>query len=93
MRRVHDLKMARNQQPVFLLTWMAMHLIDESSPLYGETEASMKRERVRIIVTFTGIDGTFATTIHSRYMYDAEDIVWGGNKTALDDEGRPLKRH
>jgi len=24
--------------------------------------------------------------------YRYEDIVWGGNKTALDDEGHPLKR-
>jgi len=78
MRRVHDLKMVRNQQPVFLLTWVAMHMIDESSPLYGETEASMKKQGVRFIITFTGIDGTFATTIHARYMYEAGDIVWGG---------------
>jgi inward rectifier potassium channel len=78
LRRIYDLKLIRSHQPLFLLTWMAMHMIDESSPLYGETEASMTREGMRFIVTFTGIDGTFATTIHARNMYEASDIVWGG---------------
>lgn len=79
LRRIHDLTMLRNQQPLFTLTWVAMHMIDESSPLYGETAQSMIDTGLRFIITFTGIDGTFATQIHSRNLYDAVDIVWGGH--------------
>jgi inward rectifier potassium channel len=79
MMRLYDLTLIRSQQPLFRLTWIAMHMIDEASPLYGETEESMQEAGMRFIVTFTGIDGTFASTIHARNTYDAVDIVWGGH--------------
>jgi inward rectifier potassium channel len=78
MRRFHDLALTRNQTPLFTLTWMVIHEINEASPLFGETEASLREMNVRFIVTLTGIDSTFAQTIHARTSYFAEDIVWGG---------------
>jgi inward rectifier potassium channel len=78
MRRFHDLALTRSQTPLFTLTWMVIHVIDEASPLHGETEASLREMNVRIIVTLTGIDSTFAQTVHARTSYFAEDIVWGG---------------
>lgn len=78
MRRFHDLVLTRSQTPLFALTWMVIHEITESSPLFGETEASLQAMNVRIIVTLTGIDSTFAQTIHARTSYFAENIVWGG---------------
>jgi len=35
MRRVHDLKLVRSQNPLFSLSWTAMHPIDEHSPLWS----------------------------------------------------------
>ncbi len=78
MRRFHDLVLTRNQTPLFTLTWMVIHEINEASPLFGETEASLREMSVRFIVTLTGIDSTFAQTIHARTSYFSEDIVWGG---------------
>jgi inward rectifier potassium channel len=78
MRRFHDLVLTRNQTPLFTLTWMVIHEINEASPLFGETEESLREMSVRFIVTLTGIDSTFAQTIHARTSYFAEDIVWGG---------------
>lgn len=78
MRRFHDLVLARSQTPLFTLTWMVIHVIDEQSPLCGETEASLREMNVRFIVTLTGIDSTFAQTVHARTSYFADDIVWGG---------------
>lgn len=78
MRRFHDLALARNQTPLFSLTWTVIHVIDEASPLYGETEASLREMNVRFIVTLTGIDSTFAQTIHARSSYLGSDMVWGG---------------
>jgi inward rectifier potassium channel len=78
MRRFHDLVLTRSQTPLFSLTWMVIHVIDEASPLHGETEASLREMNVRFIVTLTGIDSTFAQTVHARTSYFAEDIVWGG---------------
>jgi inward rectifier potassium channel len=57
---------------------MVIHEINETSPLYGETDASLRAMNVRMIVTLTGIDSTFAQTVHARTSYFAEDFVWGG---------------
>jgi inward rectifier potassium channel len=77
-RRFHDLTLVRSQTPLFMLTWTAFHAIDETSPLFGETEASLCAMNVRFIVTLTGIDSTFAQTVHARSSYLGGDIVWGG---------------
>lgn len=78
MRRFHDLVLVRSQTPLFTLTWLVIHVIDEQSPLFGETDASLHAMSVRFIVTLTGIDGTFAQTVHARTSYFADDVVWGG---------------
>jgi inward rectifier potassium channel len=76
MRRFYDLKLVRNQTPIFALTWTAMHVIDETSLLYGETEETLHYSNIEIIVILTGIDETVAQTIHTRHSYLAEEIVW-----------------
>lgn len=91
MRRFHDLALARNQTPLFTITWTVIHVIDEASPLYGETEASLRAMNVRFIVTLTGIDSTFAQTVHARTNYFGHDIVWGGrfvDVTSMLPDGR-----
>jgi inward rectifier potassium channel len=76
MRRVHDVKLVRGDTPLFTLTFQALHVIDETSPLHGVTPEAVGEEGMRFIVTVTGLDATFATTIHARRIYQAEDIVW-----------------
>lgn len=91
MRRFHDLVLERSQTPLFTLTWTVIHVIDEQSPLYGETEASLHAMNVRFIVTLTGIDSTFSQTVYARTNYYADDVVWGGrfvDVTTLLPDGR-----
>ncbi len=76
MRRLHDLKLIRNGTPIFALSWTAMHPIDEKSPLYGCTAESLAEQEIELIVTLTGIDETVSQTIHARYSYVAEEILW-----------------
>ena len=45
LRRFHDLQLIRSHTPLFALTWTAMHPIDPSSPLYGETPESLAQSR------------------------------------------------
>lgn len=74
MRRLHDLPLQRSTSPVFVMTWTAMHVIDEESPLWGEDLESMERDEVFFIVSLTGLDGTFSQTIHARRMYEWHDV-------------------
>lgn len=40
-RRFEDLPLLRARTPMFSLTWMIMHRIDEKSPHHGATPASL----------------------------------------------------
>lgn len=82
MRRFDELKVLRSRSPLFALTWAIMHVIDETSPLCGETLASMEAEGAQILVILSGVDETFAQRIHARYSYLPEDILW--NKRFAD---------
>jgi inward rectifier potassium channel len=76
MRRFYDLQLVRSQSPVFALSWTAMHLIDQSSPLYGTTPDSLQSDEAEIIVILTGLDETIAQTIHARHSFVADEILW-----------------
>ncbi len=82
MRRFHDLELVRSQNPVFSLSWTAMHPIDENSPLYGTTAEMLGRAETSLVVSLTGIDETVAQTIYARHTYVARDILW--NKRFVD---------
>ncbi len=76
IRRFYQLKLVRSQNPVFILTWLAMHPIDENSPLYGATPEMLATAETMLIVTLTGIDETVSQTIHDRHSYIAPEILW-----------------
>ncbi|MEO1403544.1 MAG: ion channel [Cyanobacteria bacterium J06635_1] len=76
IRRFHDLELVRSHTPVFSLTWTAMHPINPSSPLYGHTAETLRRDNAEIIVTLTGLDETLLQTIHSRQEFNHYDIFW-----------------
>jgi len=74
LRRFYDLPLVRNFSPIFALTWMVMHQIDENSPFYGVTHQQMVDDDMEFLVTFTGIDETVSQTIHARHSYIADEI-------------------
>ena len=76
IRRFYDLPLLRSQSPVFGLSWLVMHPINENSPFYQKTEAQLQEEKTELWVSLTGLDETFAQTIHTRYAYIATDILW-----------------
>ena len=76
MRRFYDLELVRRESPAFSLSWTVMHQINESSPLYNETPESLQEKIAELIVTLTGLDETISQTVHSRYSYISEEILW-----------------
>ncbi len=75
-RRPIPLKLERPTNPMFALTWTAMHRIDEHSPFYGEEAVQRLREkRAEIFLTVNGIDETIMQTVTARYRYQLDDIV------------------
>ncbi|QIR39758.1 ATP-sensitive inward rectifier potassium channel 10 [Tolypothrix sp. PCC 7910] len=76
IRRIHELKLLRNLSPSFTLTWLAMHVIDESSQLYGMATESLLKTNSSIVVSLSGIDETVAQVLHARHTYSATDLLW-----------------
>jgi len=75
-RRMVDLTLARSESPAFVLTWLALHPIDETSPLHGVTPESFADGMMEILVIFTGWDETLAQTIYARQSYVAGELRW-----------------
>jgi inward rectifier potassium channel len=76
LRRMTDMPLLRNHSSAFILTWTAMHALNEQSPLYRATAERLEEQQVEVLVTFTGYDATLAQTIHSRYSYVAAEILF-----------------
>jgi inward rectifier potassium channel len=77
LRRLHDVKLLRRRSPMFVLTWTAMHVIDESSPLWGVNWNDPGADVSSFIVTLVGHDGTYGQTIYARKLYDVDSIRVG----------------
>lgn len=75
-RHLRDLKMARRRTSMFALSWTAMHIIDEDSPLHKCQVEQWREREIELIVSLSGIDGTFGQTIQARHSYTIEDIVF-----------------
>jgi inward rectifier potassium channel len=87
LRRFHDLKLERARSPLFALSWLIMHRIDESSPLHGVTAAAIEDGDMRLAVTLSGVDETFAAGINARYNYSHEDILFERKFVDIFTEG------
>jgi inward rectifier potassium channel len=75
-RRFYDLKLQRERNVLFLLSWTGVHEIDPSSPLYGLTVDEMRAQTMQLICSIIGIDETFSQQVHSRHSYVADDFVF-----------------
>ncbi len=73
-RRVYDLPLRRTTSPVFALSFLVVHPIDKASPLYGITAVSLRETNINVIVTLTAIDDQLAQTVHSRYVWNWNEI-------------------
>jgi inward rectifier potassium channel len=76
MRRFYELPLVRNESPIFSLTWLVMHPINENSPLYQETSTSLIETEAELVITLTGIDETISQTIHTRHSFLPQEILW-----------------
>jgi inward rectifier potassium channel len=77
MRRPVELKLVRDRNPNFIMSWTAMHVIDESSPLYGE--GALERLRAQgseLFLTLSGLDETYSQVVQARRRYALDDIAF-----------------
>ncbi|REJ76874.1 MAG: hypothetical protein DWQ36_16325 [Acidobacteria bacterium] len=91
MRRVRDMALVRDSQPLFSLSWTVIHPIDERSPLHGLDEHDVEDRILAVIATVTGYDGTYARTVHARHFWYPDQFRWRQrfvDVMSLLDDGR-----
>ncbi|GAC1454741.1 MAG: ion channel [Steroidobacteraceae bacterium] len=76
MRRIVELPLVRSQHPMFSLGWTIMHVIDDTSPLRGETAQSLREKDASIILSVSGTDDTTGQVLSARTEYTSGDIHW-----------------
>ncbi len=77
MRRFYDLSLVRSHTPVFALTFTIMHVIDERSPMFGLSADDLLQEDAELLVTVTGLEELTSQTVHARYSYGPDEILFG----------------
>jgi len=81
-RRFQPVQLVRSRQPMFALSWTLIHLIDETSPLFGATADSLQAAGAEIVVAVSGVDEIFAQRIYARHSYLPDEIAW--NRQLVD---------
>jgi inward rectifier potassium channel len=76
IRRIRDLELVRDQHPLFVFGWNLMHVINENSPLFGETAESLAKQEAEVLVTIEGSDENTAQTMQARHSWPSSDICW-----------------
>lgn len=86
LRKIYDLKLVRDRHPVFMLSWSLMHVIDASSPLFGESSESLESAQSVFLMTIEGIDETTSQSILSRQQWNHGDLRWNHRYVDLVSE-------
>jgi inward rectifier potassium channel len=90
LRKIHDLKLVRDRHPIFVLSWSLMHVIDESSPLYGETAETLGSTQSAFLLSLEGIDETTSQSMLARQQWGHKELRWNHRYLDLvhvDDSG------
>jgi len=85
-RRFYLLDLERDHVAFFPLNWTVVHPINEHSPLHGWTRERLLAADAEFLILLTGIDESFAQTVHSRRSYTADEVVWGARFVPLIQE-------
>jgi inward rectifier potassium channel len=76
IRRYYELKLDRQEHPIFALSWTLFHAIDETSPLHGVTNDELAASDTALVLNVTGIDDNSAQRLNARKLYGRDDILW-----------------
>jgi inward rectifier potassium channel len=91
VRNLVDVPLVRNDTAFFVLTWTAMHKIDESSPFHGPGAMDrLRAARAEMFLSLSGLDETIGQSIYARKRYALDDIVWNArfaDVITVEDDG------
>jgi inward rectifier potassium channel len=75
--RLHDLKLVRDRIGGLRRGWLVLHVVDETSPLYGLDAEGMKKAEIELEIAIMGFDDVTLQTVHAMHLYGDKDILIG----------------
>ena len=76
LRRIVDLKLIREEHPLFVLGWNLMHVIDATSPLATASPESLAAVNASFSLTLAGTDETTGQLLIGRTEYSSDALRW-----------------
>jgi inward rectifier potassium channel len=76
-RKFAELTLERDKVYFIPLTWTIVHPIDNSSPLFGLTQADLAQREAELLVVVKGFDETFSQQVNTRFSYRYDEIQIG----------------
>lgn len=93
LRKVDDLPLVRSEQPLFLLGWNIMHVIDAHSPLHGLELEQLAAQHAILHLTLSGTDETTGQALMAHHGYAPADIRWGHGFRDIISDGEDGLNH
>ena len=90
-RNVYDLKLVRDNMPMFPLTWTMMHVIDEASPLRGLGPQDLLDQDIRMFLAVEARDAALGQVVQDLAGFLPHQIVFGHryvDAVTIDEHGR-----
>lgn len=76
LRRFIDLRLERPSTPILSLSWSLIHLIDETSPLWGATAETLEQESILLVASISGYDESISANVVARQTYSARKVLF-----------------
>lgn len=76
-RHFYDLKLQFDRLISFPAALTLRHVIDQQSPLYGETPQSLESSRALLVASVVGIDPVIPAAVQTQHDYTWRDIRFG----------------
>ncbi len=89
-RDFKPLSLERDKVLFFPLTWTIVHPISADSPMAGLTQEDLQTRQAEFLVLIKGWDETFSQTVHQRFSYRYDELIWNGKfrpAFAINDQG------
>jgi inward rectifier potassium channel len=90
-RSVRDLKLVRDNMPIFPLTWTMMHVIDETSPLHGLGSEDLHARDLRMFLAVEARDAALGQVVQDLAAYRPNQVAFGYryvDAVTVDEFGR-----
>jgi inward rectifier potassium channel len=76
LRPYYQLKLLRQENPVFALTRTIFHVIDETSPVFALSAEDLASTDAVVVLAVSGIDDNSVNALRARKSYSHDDIAW-----------------